>query len=258
MVTGGASGIGRAIAAALCERNCRVVVADRDEAALNRTCKGLEVIGVPTDVSDPESVHNLARAARDHLGTIDLVFNNAGVGPMAPISSLTTADWQWILGVNLWGVIHGVQAFLPILRENPLDGRIVNTASVAGLRAGIGLGAYSVSKYGVVALSEALALELAAEGSRIGVTAFCPGPVDTNIGSSTRSRPAGLSDGALADVDLHTVLGNRTWISPARAAELLLAAIAEDQLYAVTHPSDIENRHHRIERAFRAAADRAG
>ena len=162
VVTGGASGIGKGIATQLAAEGMRVIIADIERDALDKTAGEIGATGVPVDVSDLDSVKALARTAQELYGTVHVVCNNAGIGPMAAIKDLTMDDWHWILGVNLYGVIHGVHAFLPILRANPGGGHIVNTASMAGLAAPPRIGSYAVAKYGVVALTEVLAAELAA------------------------------------------------------------------------------------------------
>ncbi|MGH7058491.1 MAG: SDR family NAD(P)-dependent oxidoreductase, partial [Acetobacteraceae bacterium] len=187
VVTGGASGLGKGIAQCLIEEGMRVFIADVEEPALSRTAAEIGATGIRTDVSDWTSVQSLARTVRERAGAVHVVCNNAGVGSMGRIADLSIDDWRWMLGVNLWGVIHGVQAFLPLLRANPDGGHIVNTASIGGLTTMPGLGAYAVSKYGVVALSETLAQELAEDRSAVGVTVLCPGPTRTNIKRSSRN-----------------------------------------------------------------------
>jgi NAD(P)-dependent dehydrogenase (short-subunit alcohol dehydrogenase family) len=190
---------------------------------------------------------------------VHVVCNNAGVGPMAPVASLTMDDWHWMIGVNLYGVIHGVQAFLPVLESNPDGGHIVNTASMAGLVAPPRLAAYSVTKYGVVALTEVLAAELAAAGSKVGASVLCPGIVSTNIGTSSRNRPPRQASGGLADVDI--ALENNPahrWITPEQAGDVVVRAIKRGDLYALTHPDwyfMVERRHQAIAAAFRQAAE---
>lgn len=257
VVTGGASGIGKGIATTLLAEGMRVVIADIEQDALRKTAADIGALGVPTDVSDVESVRALAKEATARFGTVHVVCNNAGIGPLAQIADLTMDDWHWMIGVNLYGVIHGVQTFLPILRENPDGGHIVNTASMAGLVAPPRLGAYSVTKYGVVALTEVLAAELAAAGSKVGASVLCPGTVRTNIGTSSRNRPEHLSDGGLADVDIE--LDDNPlyrWIGPEDAGAVVVRAIKRGDLYALTHPDWyplVEHRHQVIAAAFQSA-----
>jgi len=262
VVTGGASGIGRGIATQLVAEGMRVVIADIEEGALDKAARQLGVTGVLTDVSDIHSVQALAKEATSQFGTVHVVCNNAGIGPLSPIADLTMDDWNWMIGVNLFGVIHGVQTFLPILAANPDGGHIVNTASMAGLVAPPRLGAYSVCKYGVVALTEVLAMELAAEGSAVGASVLCPGTVSTNIGTSSRNRPAYYAGGGLTDVDI-SLDDNPFYrfITPEDAGAVVVRAIKRGDLYALTHPDWyplVEQRHQAIAAAFRQqAADMA-
>jgi NAD(P)-dependent dehydrogenase (short-subunit alcohol dehydrogenase family) len=165
------------------------------------------------------------------------------------------------VNVNLWGVIHGVTTFLPILERNQEGGHIVNTASMAGLAPVPRLGAYCVTKYGVVALTETLALELEQAGSAVGVTVLCPGPVRTNIKASSRNRPPGLAAVGLQDFDLEqdpARQGDR-WLDPADVGAIVVDAIKRGELYAITHPeffTRVEQRHERLARAFGAVSDR--
>src|SRR5204862_7300470 len=154
--------------------------------------EGAEVIAVVTDVSKPESVEALAQRTLDTFGAVHVVHNNAGVATSGLIWECTVADWRWVLGVNLWGVIHGVHTFVPIMLEGGDEGHIVNTASAAGLTSPPFLGPYNVTKHGVVTLSETLARELALQQSKIKVSVLCPGFVTTGIANSARNRPEEL------------------------------------------------------------------
>ena len=258
VVTGGASGIGKGIATQFVAEGMWVIIADIERDALDKTAGEIGAVGVPVDVSDAASVRALARAARELYGTVHVVCNNAGIGPMAAIKDLTMDDWHWMLGVNLYGVIHGVHTFLPMLRANPDGGWIVNTASMAGLAAPTRIGAYAVAKYGVVALSEVLAAELAAEGSRVGVSVLCPGTVRTNIGTSSRNRPADLPDRGLRDVDIQLEDNpDYRWIGPGEAGAVVVRAVKRGYLYALTHPDgypQVRQRHEAIAAAFREQA----
>jgi NAD(P)-dependent dehydrogenase (short-subunit alcohol dehydrogenase family) len=264
VVTGGASGIGKGIVTQLRREGMEVVIADVEDAALRRTAEELGAVGVRTDVSDPASVEALARAATDRFGAVHVVCNNAGIGPWAKIADLTLDDWRWIIDVNLWGVIHGVHTFLPLLEGNPDGGHIVNTASLAGLRPTAGLGSYVVTKFGVVGLTETLAVELAEAGSRVGVSVLCPGPVHTNIGSSSRNRPSGLADAGFADVRLEDAPLNRPgheFMEPEEAGAVVVDAIKTGKLHAITHPwalPGVEERFAGIVRAFREAQQARG
>ena len=251
VVTGGASGIGRGIAKQLIAAGAKVVIADIEASALGRSAEEIGATPVQTDVSDADSVARLAREVLRQFGTVHVVCNNAGVGSLAKIEEMKLTDWRWLINVNLWGVIHGINAFLPILQANPDGGHIVNTSSMGGLATMAGLGGYAVTKFGVVALSETLALELAADGSKVGVTVLCPGTVRTNIATSTRNRPAGLADGGLVDVDLEkSEFGaSMRWIDPEDVGDIVVNAIRQGDLYAFTHSdmkAPILERHQRI------------
>ena len=259
VVTGGASGIGLGIARKLKAEGMQLVLADIEAGPLEAAAADLGAVAVRTDVSDYDSVEALAQEVDRRFGRVDLLCNNAGIGSVAKIADMQLSDWRWILGVNLWGVIHGVKAFLPRLLANPAGGHIVNTASMSGLATLPTLGGYGVTKYGVMALSEALAQELELDGAKVGVTVLCPGPVHTNIKASSRNRPAGLGDGGLADVDLEgdPVHSQMRWLSADQAGEVVVRAVKRGDFYALTHPdmSDrVEQRFAAISEAFRVAA----
>lgn len=256
VVTGGASGIGKGIATQLIRAGMRVVIADIESQALQNTASDIGAVGVRTDVSDLASVQALAAAVCERFGTVHVLCNNAGVGPMANLSDVTIEDWRWLIGVNLWGVIHGVHTFLPILEANADGGHIVNTASVGGFVTMPGLGTYTVTKYGVIALTETLALELAQENSKVGVTALCPGTTRTNIKHSTRNRPKNLGSGKLLDVDLERAEFGKEfrWLEPDDVGAIVVDAIRRGDLYAITHPEmfgAVEQRFQAISDAFR-------
>lgn len=241
VVTGGASGIGRAIAVELLAAGAEVIIADVEAGALAATAGEIGATGIVVDVRDAAAVQALADAAIARCGRVDIVCNNAGVGPMARMADMSLADWRWMIDVNLWGVIHGIHAFLPLLRANPDGGHIVNTASMAGLAPVPTLGAYCATKYGIVGLSETLALELAADDSRIGVSILLPGPVRTALGRSGRNRPVELAGGGLADVDLEESEQFEgadivPWIDPAAVGALVRRGIRDRTLYLFTHP----------------------
>jgi NAD(P)-dependent dehydrogenase (short-subunit alcohol dehydrogenase family) len=257
VVTGGASGMGKGIAKQLIAAGMQVVIADIEEGALDKSSAEIGATGIRTDVSDYASVQELARKVRAQFGGVHVVCNNAGIGPMGRIAELTIEDWKWMIDVNLWGVIHGVTAFLPLLRANADGGHIVNTASVGGLATMPGLGAYGVTKFGVVALSETLAQELEEDGSKVGVTVLCPGPTRTNIKTSTRNRPKSLAAGALNDVDLeHTEFGaHARWLTPEDVGRIVVDAMTRGDLYAFTHPEHfavVEKRFQAITKAGRS------
>ena len=253
VVTGGASGIGRAMAERFARERAKVVVADIDQRALAAVvdsikARGGEALGVPTDVTDLSSVQALAAAALEAFGKVSVLCNNAGVALWGGLESATHRDWQWVLGVNLWGVIHGVEAFVPRMIASKEPGHIVNTASMAGLVATRGLGVYNTSKYAVVGLSETLAKDL--RPYHIGVSVLCPMGVATQIRESARNRPADLTNDAPSAVEPVELMG-RT-LAPAVVAEMVLSAIRANRLYVITHEEGLEalrRRHERLEQA---------
>jgi NAD(P)-dependent dehydrogenase (short-subunit alcohol dehydrogenase family) len=190
VITGGASGIGLATARLLAEEGMQLVLADIEEGPLERAAAELGALGVVCDVGDLASVRNLADQAYDRFGAVHLLFNNAGVAVAGPVVQMRHADWEWLMRVNLWGPIHGVEAFLERMIAQRSGGHILFTASFAGLVPNVGLGPYCVTKYGTVALAEVLQKELRAHG--IGVSVLCPMRVETNIDTSERNRPAAL------------------------------------------------------------------
>jgi NADP-dependent 3-hydroxy acid dehydrogenase YdfG len=193
VVTGGASGIGYALASAFRQRGLEVVIADVEEPALARAAEELHAVGVVTDVSRREDVDALAASTLGRFGRVDVICNNAGVSlGFLPSWELDATDWDWVLGVNLMGVIHGVRAFVPhLVRQG--TGHVVNTASAAGIGIIPGLAPYDVAKHGVVALSEVLRAELAERAPGVGVTVVSPGMVRTGIVDAARNRPASLA-----------------------------------------------------------------
>ncbi|WP_162248504.1 SDR family oxidoreductase [Microbacterium sp. Root61] len=235
VVTGGASGIGRGVVDAFRGAGATVVIADRDPVALARV-REEGFTAIETDVTDAASVAALAdQVIADH-GRVDLVVNNAGVGPKGLVRELTLDDWRWVLEVNLMGVIHGVHHFLPHLRSNPHGAWIVNTASMSRFFTPPGYAPYVASKAAVEGLSLSLAAELAADGDQVGVTVLHPGAVRTNIKESLRNRPAGTA-GGLVDFDIaQKIQEDEMWISPAEAGEIVLRAVRAGDRYAFTHP----------------------
>ena len=199
VVTGAASGIGWALAQRSAREGMNVVLADIEESALARAEKDIRAIGTDTlalrtDVSKAGDVAALAGKALDTFGAVHLLFNNAGVGAGLTVWESSLADWQWVLGVNLWGVIHGIHFFVPVMIRQNCDCHIVNTASSAGLMTTTRHGPYVVSKHGIVALSETLYKQLEQRGYRIGVSVLCPAFTRTNIMESERNRPEELQN----------------------------------------------------------------
>jgi NAD(P)-dependent dehydrogenase (short-subunit alcohol dehydrogenase family) len=246
VVTGAASGIGRATATAFAEAGMSVVLADIEEKALDATARSLReaghtVVPVVTDVSDGASMDALADRVFDELGNVHVVHLNAGVAAGGPVWMLSENDWRWVLGVNLWGVIHGVRAFVPRMLASGEPGHVVNTASAAGLTSSAMMGAYNVSKHGVVTLSETLQRDLAMFGSSIGVSVLCPGWVNTGIGDSGRNRPDELRNADSGNIldgggasPLQAVLENG--LPPAEVAAMVLDAVRTGRFYILTHP----------------------
>jgi NAD(P)-dependent dehydrogenase (short-subunit alcohol dehydrogenase family) len=246
VVTGAASGIGFSMAERFAQEGMHVVLADIEREALARAESNLskrakKVLAVVTDVSKPESVDALAKRTRETFGAVHVVCNNAGVGnPALPIWENTLADWQWVLGVNLWGVVHGIRTFVPILLRQGEPGHVVNTASMAGLMSSARLGIYNASKHAVVAISETLHAELAAIGSQVKVSVLCPAFVQTNIGDSARNRPPELpapADSAEAEAFRKIIRDLlAAGIPPSVVAGRVFDAIRDEQLYILTHP----------------------
>ena len=246
VITGAASGIGRACAERLAAAGMNVVLADveaprLEEAEAAVRAAGVEALAVPTDVSDPDAVDRLRDEALARFGRVHLLCNNAGVaGSLTGDGSVDLRDWQWVLGVNLWGVVHGHRSFLPHLLEHG-EGHIVNTASMAGHLPGHS--AYAASKWAVVAITEGLYQQLRRQGSTVGVSCLCPGWVNTDIGSSSRNRPewaapSGLVEptGTAAAVHEFVLDQLRSGMPPAQVADLVHDAVVEDRFWIFTDP----------------------
>jgi NAD(P)-dependent dehydrogenase (short-subunit alcohol dehydrogenase family) len=247
VITGGASGIGRAVADKAAAERMKVVLADIEEAALKEAERalvdqGADAIAVVTDVSDAASVRELRSRALAQFGAVHLVHNNAGVGGGGPIWDVPEQDWRWILDVNLWGVIHGVASFVPLLIEQG-EGHVVNTASIAGLTTAPFLGPYNATKQAVVAISETLFKDLQSTGvTGVGVSVLCPGFVRTRIAESARNRPVWAPEPAAEDADgaetMRTVISDMIagGIAPDTVAEKVFDAVRTGTFYIRTHP----------------------
>lgn len=247
VITGAASGIGRGIAERCAREGMKVVLADIDEANLNKAETELKALGgtvlsVKTDVSKRREVELLARQALDAFGQVHLLFNNAGVGAGGAPWEATWNDWEWVIGVNLWGVIHGVKVFTPLMLAQNTECHIVNTSSAAGLIVGGASAPYAVTKHAVVALSESLYLTLQQRNSLVKVSVLCPGLVRTNIANAELHRPAQLRNepvpmtpemqAGLAAFKAAMEAG----MPPLQVADVVFDAIRKEQFYILSHP----------------------
>jgi len=261
IVTGAASGIGLGIATALAEAGANVVMADIQKDAVEQAAQGLSgtnkrVMPVRVDVTQERSITDALAEAERNFGKLHIACNNAGV-PMhgRQMVDVPPDDWEFVIGVNIWGIIHGIRHFLPAILRHGEEGHIVNTASVAGFqnRRGTNQGPYSMSKYAALSLSEGLELEL--EGTNVGVTVLCPGPINTNIAQGARNRPDHMGGPQVREND-EAVLAERlatTGIDPKKVGERVVDAIRTKTFYAFVSavPADvIKARHRRIEEAL--------
>ncbi len=262
VITGAASGIGRGMAESFAAAGMKLVLADVDADRLASVAQeleksGAEVVPVKTDVSKQDEVDELARRALDAFGAVHVVCNNAGVAHGGvPTWQSTLHDWEWIVGVNLMGVVHGVRAFTPLLLEQG-EGHIVNTASMAGLISGGGNALYGVTKHAVVALSEALFNELAAQNpSRVRVSVLCPGWINTQIlQSSQRNQPEAVrhhlpQDRTSPEAEIRRKLVESllaSGLEPRKVGDLVLDAIREERFWVLTHPHWKSMIRHRME-----------
>jgi len=259
VVTGGASGIGLAMAQRFAREGMKLALADIETGALEQAAADFEADGVEVfphvvDVSNADQMDGLAQAVLDRFGAVHVVCNNAGVATGGPMWELSTADWEFALRPNLWGVIHGVRVFTKHLIAQD-EGHIVNTASLAGLVSVPGVAPYNVTKHGVVTLSETLHGELAALGSKVGVSVLCPGFVNTRLWDSERNRPEELKSAETtpnaeqeqtAQVMKALIVGG-TPVDP--IAERVLDAVRNQRFYILTHEGSeafVEQRMQRI------------
>jgi len=261
LITGGASGIGLSIGKRLAEAGMKVVLADievpvLEEAVAELKGLGFEAMGVYCDVSDLASVEEMKNQIEETFSNPRVVCLNAGVGFGSPLSEATISDWEWVVGVNLWGIINGLHTFLPAIREMN-EGHIVITASIAGHVSVPNLGPYSATKFAAVSIAETLRQELLTENSGVGVSCLCPGFVSTNIWNSERNRPENLLNKSLDDLTEEELLQREAfmeWISsnakePSEVAELVHQAILDDRFWIFTdgqHLEGIKSRHSSI------------
>jgi NAD(P)-dependent dehydrogenase (short-subunit alcohol dehydrogenase family) len=262
VITGAASGIGRGIAERCVREGMKVVLADIDETDLKTAETELRggggtVLGVRTDVSKRSDVERLAREAVDAFGQVHLLFNNAGVAAGGAPWEATWNDWEWVIGVNLWGVIHGVKVFTPLMLAQNTECHIVNTSSAAGLAVGAGSAPYAATKHAVVALSESLYLSLQQRNSLVKVSVLCPGLVRTRIADAERHRPAELRDGPVQMTpEMQARLSALraaidAGMPPLEVAGIVFDAIEKEQFYIVTHPEWLEVIQLRTEKLLR-------
>ena len=249
VITGAASGIGRAIADKCAEEDMKVVLADINkkglaiaEAELKES--GATVLSVPTDVSKAKDIEALSQKTLEVFGEVNLLVNNAAVYTTGTLWENTISDWEWVLGVNLWGVINGVRTFVPIMIEQDTEAYIVNVSSMAGLTRISNIGPYTVSKHGIVALSETLFYELAERNPKVKVSVLCPGRVDTPVAYAARKRfeatrgvPGEREMSPEDEAQIERMAGIfSTGMDPREVAEKVFDAIREDKFYILTHP----------------------
>ena len=248
VVTGAGSGFGREFARIGARERMKLVLADVQEDALHDAVEeartsGADAVGVRTDVSSAAEVEHLAAQTLESFGAAHLLFNNAGVaGGGGFVWEASLKDWQWVMGVNLMGVVHGIRSFVPLMLRQGDECHVVNTASAAGLVSAPLMAVYNVSKHGVVVLSETLHHELRAANARIGVSVLCPAFVPTNIRTSERNRPPALSESgaptasqiAARERSEKAVSSGR--LGAAEVARLTFEAVRDDRFYVITHP----------------------
>ena len=248
VITGAASGLGLSMAHRFAAEGMKLVLADVEEEALRKVetefrKAGVPVLGIKTDVARSHDIERLAEKTLATFGAVHVLCNNAGVAPGGVVWENTQADWEWVMGVNVWGVIHGVRTFLPIMLRQDTECHVVNTASVAGMLSVPGMGIYCVSKHAVVTLTECLYHDLQQRGAKVGVSVLCPAFVPTGIIDSERNRPAALRNTPRPktaeelerdESSRHAVQSGR--ITPDQVAGMVFDAITTDRFYILTHP----------------------
>lgn len=243
VITGGASGIGRAMAARFAREGMKVVLADHDEAALDAavaalTEQGAEAAGVAADVANAADVDGIAAKTLLRFGAVHVVCNNAGVGgPLKPCWELTDADWSYVFGPNVWGVVNGIRTFVPLLLQQAQEGHVVNTASLAGVLSLPFGAAYHASKHAVVTITESLHYELSIRNAPVKASVLCPGFVNTKIFSSMPDLSGG-SEKSAEQMQMEASFQERiqAGIDPAEVAERVFEAVRDEQFYILTHP----------------------
>jgi len=258
VVTGAASGIGRALARRFAEEGMKVVLADVEVPALDAAVKELrreefDVLGVPTDASRPESVEKLAEETLRAYGKVHVLCNNAGVsggngGPRSIIWEASLNDWRWLTNVNYWGVAHGIRVFVPVMVRQDEEGHVVNTSSIAGLMPGAGV--YGATKHAVVSMSESLYRDFRRLNLKLGASVLCPGFIDTRINSASRNRPPELMDDlASGDEERQRRVDSPSTggLPPAQVADVVLEGIRNEQLYIFTPDVNFDRMRDRFE-----------
>ena len=246
VITGAAEGIGKAIAVAAAAQGMKLVLADISASKLDATVQefktnGIAVIGVVTDVASEAAIEHLANQAFNEFGNVHLLVNNAGVAFTKAAWETTAQDWEWIMGVNLYGVTHALRAFIPRMLANGEEGHIVNTASMAGMVSAPALAAYNVSKFGVVTLSEGLYHDLTLRQSKLGVSVLCPSWVNTRIIESERNRDASQRtdvdklERISAKASANIMKAVQNGLTPEEVAKQVIDAVQANQFYILTH-----------------------
>ncbi|HEX4018005.1 MAG TPA: SDR family NAD(P)-dependent oxidoreductase [Frankiaceae bacterium] len=244
VVTGGASGIGLALAHAFAAEGCKVVIADIEAGALEKAATTLPegTLTVRTDVSKVADVEALAAATLERFGQVDILCNNAGISTFNTLENQTLEDWRWVLDVDLWGVIYGIHTFLPIMKKQGTPAHIVSTSSAAGLFSGVPyIGPYAVAKVGVVSVSETLRTELQMTGSPIGVSVLCPGMTNTSVMEAERNRPADkgtetrTEDAEAMRLYIRNGFTGPDGKEPDAVAAMVLDAIKNDRFWVISH-----------------------
>lgn len=269
-VTGGASGIGLALCRAFGQRDMNVAIADVEAAACAQAVEmlrreGIRAVGIACDVSDRASLAEAATQVFSEFGNVHILCNNAGVSRAGPIEAIAPSDWDWVIGVNLKGLVNGLQIFLPHIKAHGQQGHIVNTASMNGVVGASLAGAYSATKFATVGISEVLAAEL--EGSPVGVSVLCPSWVKTRMLDNGRNRPAHFGGPISLDADGDNAERNRRYaqalesgLEPAHVAGLVCDAIKARRLYVFTHAdrrADVERRFNLMMGGFDALTAKA-